>query len=132
MSRNLNNTNFKLMVYLALVFALLDVSWLVVTLVSHNGNISPSEGKSIDSISFFIIFALSIVIFRRDLVFLKENNAYCPAWGWYFFFPVYMYKRQKNNNLGLSYFWVYMVCTFILAKVLMQLSLAVILHFLIA
>lgn len=131
MTKNLNDMNFKLMVYLSLIFVLINVTWLVVSLVINNGYISTVNGKGIDSMSLLIIIILSIVLFKRDRDLLKQNQAYCPSWGWYFLFPAYIYLRQKRNALGLSYFWIYMVCTFVLAKIAMQISISIITNFLI-
>ena len=122
MNKYLNDSNFKLLVFLPLIYVILNFTLAFVYFSMNYGDINRNTVESIDSLSLVAAVIFSIVMFRRDLSFFRENNAYCPSWGWYFIFPVYVYLRQKKNNLGLKYFWIYMISTFIVTKLAQSLA----------
>ncbi len=129
MNKYLNDSNFKMLVFLPLIYVIFNFALSFVYFSMNYGNINQDTANSIDSLSFLVAFIFSIVMFRRDLSFLRANNAHCPSWGWYFIFPVYIYKRQKNNNLGMFYFWMYMISTFLLTKVLSKILTALLISY---
>ena len=129
MNKYLNDSNFKLLVFLPLICVILNFTLSFVYFSMNYGDINQNTVESIDSLSLVVAVIFSIVMFRRDLSFLRENNAYCPSWGWYFIFPVYIYKRQKNNNLGMFYFWVYLISTFLLTKALSKILTALLISY---
>lgn len=98
MNKYLNDSNFKLLVFLPLIYVILNFTLAFVYFSMNYGDINQNTVESIDSLSLVVAVIFSIVMFRRDLSFLRENNAYCPSWGWYFIFPVYIYKRQKKQQ----------------------------------
>ncbi len=65
--------------------------------------------------SFGILLAafLGLVAFMTDRNNLKAQGAFVPHWGWYFFLPVYLWKRQRNNGGSLVWFWAYLITTFV-------------------
>ncbi len=97
----LNTMGFKLLVFLPLV--------------GFIGGILAKTGFDFNVIySFYLIsIVLQIILFIQDRKFLKEKLAYCPAWEWFILFPVYVYKRQKNNFLELGYFYITMIFSII-------------------
>ena len=129
MNKYLNDSNFKLLVFLPLIYVILNFTLAFVYFSMNYGDINQNTVESIDSLSLVVAVIFSIVMFRRDLSFLRGNNAYCPSWGWYFIFPVYIYKRQKNNNLGMFYFWVYLISTFLLTKALSKILTALLISY---
>lgn len=57
---------------------------------------------------------INIFLFIADRRFLKQQNAFVPHWGWIFFFPVYVYQRQTNNNLSTLFFWIFIALNFVI------------------
>ena len=56
-----------------------------------------------------ILVVLQVILFVQDRKFLKAKLAYYPAWEWFVLFPVYVFKRQKNNFLSMNYFYISIV-----------------------
>jgi len=117
MDKSLNDSNFKLMVFLPLLATIANCVWVYVKLSANDWSVSSEDAKFIDDTTKLLSFILYIFLFTRDLKLLRNKNAYCPAWGWFFIPPVYFYKRQKHNSLGLSFFWIYLLSTFILVPI---------------
>lgn len=67
-------------------------------------NVTDPEGNMITVQQ--ILFMFMLIIGYKDRKFLKNERAYSPRFIWIFLPTVYIYKRQKNNNLGLKYFWI--------------------------
>ncbi|CAM4228693.1 hypothetical protein F901_02317 [Acinetobacter dispersus] len=91
----LNNPSFKLLIFLPLI------SFIGSLLLAKSG----FDFKVI-YIFYLAVVVLQIIIFIQDRKFLKEKHAFCPAWEWFILFPVYVYKRQRNNFLNLTYFYI--------------------------
>ncbi|MCT9978156.1 hypothetical protein M2R48_07445 [Acinetobacter sp. I-MWF] len=94
----INNINFKLLVLSPFVYIF--------------GNIGLHlTGFDFIQIYIFniILVGLQAIMFIKDRKFLKAKSAYCPAWEWFILFPIYVFKRQKNNFLNLNYFYISVV-----------------------
>ena len=120
MNKNLNDTNFKFIVFLPIIYVFINILWVIDKLLFNNFKLSIYDLYIINIKAFFITTVLLIIALWKDRSLLKKNLSYCPSWGWYFIFPVYIYKRQKYNALGLTYFWIYMVSKFIFAYISMK------------
>lgn len=116
MKREYNNTYFILLVFLSLFGVVFNSAWVLIKLALNDWYIDVTEANFIDAASIIVLIVFSVMLFINDRKILKDIGAYCPPWGWYFIFPVYVYLRQKKNNLGLKYFWIYMISTFIVTK----------------
>lgn len=91
----LNNINFKLLVFSQLVYVLGLIGLVNAGFEFHQINIFSS-----------IFILVQILMFIQDRKLLKAKLAYCPALAWFIIFPVYVYKRQNNNFLDLGYFYI--------------------------
>ena len=91
----LNTIEFKLLIFIPLI------SFIGVFILRKTG----FDFKYI-YIFYLILVIIQITIFIRDRQFLKQKLAYIPAWEWFILFPIYVYKRQKNNFLELGYFYL--------------------------
>ncbi|ENX33558.1 hypothetical protein F889_02219 [Acinetobacter colistiniresistens] len=94
----LNNLSFKLLIFLPLI--------------NFIGSLLLAKaGFSFQVIYIFYLASviLQIIIFIKDRKFLQEKHAFCPAWEWFILFPVYVYKRQRNNFLNLNYFYISLI-----------------------
>ena len=91
----LNTISFKLLIFLPFINF---IGSIVLAKIGF--------GFNIIYIFNLVVIILKIMIFVQDRKFLKEKQAYCPAWEWFILFPVYVYKRQKNNFLELRYFYI--------------------------
>ncbi|MCU4491827.1 hypothetical protein KTI63_04995 [Acinetobacter guillouiae] len=91
----LNSINFKILVLSPLIFILGNFGLYL-------------AGVEFSQIYIFniILVGLQAIMFVQDRRFLKAKSAYCPAWEWFILFPIYVFKRQKNNFLTLSYFYI--------------------------
>lgn len=94
----LNSPIFKLLIFLPLI------SFIGSLLLAKSG----FDFKVI-YIFYLAVVVLQIIIFIQDRKFLKEKHAFCPAWEWFILFPVYVYKRQRNNFLDLNYFYICLI-----------------------
>lgn len=122
MNREYNNTYFIFLVFLSLFGVVFNTAWVLIKLASNDWYIDITEANFIDAASIIVLIVFSVILFINDRKILKDIEAYCPSWGWYFIFPVYVYLRQKKNNLGLKYFWIYMISTFIVTKLAQSLA----------
>lgn len=104
MDKSLNDSNFKVMVFLPLLATIANCGWAYVKLSANDWSVSAEDADFIDNTTKLLSFLLYIFLFTSDLKLLRSKDAYCPAWGWFFIPPVYFYKRQKHNSLGLSFF----------------------------
>ncbi|WP_241649511.1 hypothetical protein [Rosenbergiella collisarenosi] len=86
----LNNSNFQ---FLAVWINIIYIALMVVA----------------PMYSAIIFSVMTVWSFINDRKFLKAHHAFVPHWWWYFLLPVYIFKRQHNNNLGLLWFWLYWV-----------------------
>ncbi|CAI3125417.1 hypothetical protein MWMV2_MWMV2_01296 [Acinetobacter oleivorans] len=91
----LNNLSFKLLIFLPLI-----------NFIGSLALVKIEFGFDVIYIFNLVLILLQIFIFVRDRQFLKKNQAFCPAWEWFVLFPVYVYKRQRNNFLNLNYFYI--------------------------
>ncbi|WP_017345338.1 hypothetical protein [Pantoea sp. A4] len=75
--------------------------------------------------SAIISCGFAVALFVSDRKYLRSVNAYVPHWGWFFLFPVYLFKRQRHNGVGLLWFWMwfvsYVITMFILPKIVIAL-----------
>ena len=94
----LNNPSFKLLIFLPLL------SFIGSLLLAKSG-----FDFKVVYIFYLAVVVLQIIIFIQDRKFLKEKHAFCPAWEWFILFPIYVYKRQRNNFLDLSYFYICLI-----------------------
>ncbi|MEQ0075154.1 hypothetical protein ABLV31_17845 [Klebsiella sp. CN_Kp118] len=122
MNREYNNTYFIFLVFLSLFGVVFNTAWVLIKLASNDWYIDITEANFIDAASIIVLIVFSVMLFINDRKILKDIGAYCPSWGWYFIIPVYVYLRQKKNNLGLKYFWIYMISTFIVTKLAQSLA----------
>ena len=74
MNKYLNDSNFKLLVFLPLICVILNFTLAFVYFSMNYGDINQNTVESIDSLSLVVAVIFSIVMFRRDLSFLRENN----------------------------------------------------------
>ena len=86
----LNNSNFQ---FLAVLVNIIHVALMVIT----------------PTYSSIIFTVMAVWSFINDRKFLNAHHAFVPHWGWYFLLPIYIFKRQYNNSLGLLWFWLYWV-----------------------
>ncbi|WP_407476349.1 hypothetical protein [Acinetobacter baumannii] len=101
--KSLNDLNFKILIFMPLLITAIDI---IVSVFIIKNNI---EIEAPESIIMLIRIILYVIIFKRDLSLLKEKIAFVPPWGWFFIMPVYIFLRQKRNNLSLGYFGLYII-----------------------
>lgn len=116
---DINNRYIWLLVLYPIVFNILFIlAFFISFMMMRFTNEYIARGFYI--IMLIILFiALPIRLFILDRNALKEIGAIVPSWGWYFLFPVYVFRRQYLNKFSLNIFWIYMVTTFIILPVVM-------------
>ena len=60
-------------------------------------------------LGLIISLLFAIWFFINDRRYLRSINVFVPHWGWFFIFPVYIYKRQNRNGWSKKYFWYYLL-----------------------
>lgn len=106
MNKEKNSIYLKLLMFPYLLYV---SAYAVVVFFSifYQWNISPFDVLKIKVYISFLVFFLCVFLFIKDRVFLIEAGFYCPSWIWFIFFPMYIYKRQKYNDSGFEYFWLF-------------------------
>lgn len=106
MSREKNSIYLKLLIFPYLLYI---TSYIVIVLFSifYQWNISPLDALEIKVYISILVFFICSFLFIKDRSFLMETGFYCPSWIWFIFLPMYIYKRQKYNNSGFEYFWLF-------------------------
>lgn len=110
---NINNLNFKLLIYLYALYILSYIAFSIIAILGE-WHINPLAIFEVKAILSIFIFILSIFCFINDHSFLKKTERHCPAWGWFFLLPMYVYMRQKYNDEGFEYFWIFISINIIL------------------
>lgn len=106
MNRKKNSIYLKLLMF---PYYLYVTSYIAIVLFSifYQWNVSPLDALEIKFYISVLVFFICVFLFIKDRSFLMENGFYCPSWIWFIFLPMYIYKRQKYNNSGFEYFWLF-------------------------
>lgn len=106
MNRKKNSIYLKLLMF---PYCLYVTSYIAIVLFSifYQWNVSPLDALEIKFYISVLVFFICVFLFIKDRSFLMENGFYCPSWIWFIFLPMYIYKRQKYNNSGFEYFWLF-------------------------
>lgn len=106
MNRKKNSIYLKLLMF---PYYLYVTSYVAIVLFSifYQWNVSPLDALEIKFYISVLVFFICVFLFIKDRSFLMENGFYCPSWIWFIFLPMYIYKRQKYNNSGFEYFWLF-------------------------
>lgn len=106
MNREKNSIYLKLLMFPYLLYV---TSYIAIVLFSifYQWNVSPLDALEIKFYIFVLVFFICVFLFIKDRSILMENGFYCPSWIWFIFLPMYIYKRQKYNNSGFEYFWLF-------------------------
>ncbi|WP_025155260.1 hypothetical protein [Morganella morganii] len=106
MNREKNSIYLKLLMFPYLLYV---TSYIAIVLFSifYQWNVSPLDALEIKFYISVLVFFICVFLFIKDRSFLMENGFYCPSWIWFIFLPMYIYKRQKYNNSGFEYFWLF-------------------------
>lgn len=112
MNKEKNSVYLKLLMFPYLLFTIGNIVflWFVIFMYFIGFNQWDISGADVFNARVFIsvlVFLISFFSFIKDRVFLKKNGFYCPSWVWFVFPPLYIYKRQKYNDSGFEYFWVF-------------------------
>lgn len=83
--------------YVAIVFFSIFYQW----------NINPFDVLEIKVYISVFVFFICVFLLIKDRAFLMKTGFYCPSRIWFVFIPMYIYKRQKYNNSGFEYFWLF-------------------------
>lgn len=106
MNRKKNSIYLKLLMFPYYLYA---TSYIAIVLFSifYQWNVSPLDALEIKFYISVLVFFICVFLFIKDRSFLMEAGFYCPSWIWFIFLPMYIYKRQKYNNSGFEYFWLF-------------------------
>lgn len=106
MNRKKNSIYLKLLMF---PYYLYVTSYIAIVLFSifYQWNVSPLDALEIKFYISVLVFFICVFLFIKDRSFLMEAGFYCPSWIWFIFLPMYIYKRQKYNNSGFEYFWLF-------------------------
>lgn len=106
MNRKKNSIYLKLLMF---PYCLYVTSYIAIVLFSifYQWNVSPLDALEIKFYISVLVFFICVFLFIKDRSFLMEAGFYCPSWIWFIFLPMYIYKRQKYNNSGFEYFWLF-------------------------
>lgn len=106
MNRKKNSIYLKLLMFPYYLYA---TSYIAIVLFSifYQWNVSPLDALEIKFYISVLVFFICVFLFIKDRSILMENGFYCPSWIWFIFLPMYIYKRQKYNNSGFEYFWLF-------------------------
>ena len=106
MNREKNSIYLKLLMFPYLLYI---AAYVVIVLFSifHQWNIRPFDVSEIKVYISVLVFFICVFLLIKDRLFLMETGFYCPSWIWFFFLPMYIYKRQKYNDSGFEYFWLF-------------------------